>query len=249
MSHAEVPSPRDRDVSEPLTFNQAWEAVQDVPGWLKHGQARILWDEASALGPGATVLEIGSHQGRSTVILGEALRPKDGTVIAVDPFVEGKLFGGLSTRDKFWRTIDANDLRGVVELVQEYSTRARPTWNRPFDLLYIDGKHDYWTLSDDLRWSVHLPESGGIVIHDCFSSIGVTLGILRHVLFSDRITYERRSDSQALFRVRRPSTADRLRILGEMPWWIRNVLLKVLLRLRLRPVARLVGHDSPYDPF
>lgn len=249
MSHADVPPAPSERGQAPLSFAQAWAAVQDVPGWLKEGQARILWDEASKLGPGAKVLEIGSHQGRSTVILGEALRPQGGTVIAVDPFVEGRLFGGLSTKEKFERNIAANDLEGVVELVQDYSTGLRPTWDRDFDLLYIDGKHDYWTLSDDLKWSVHLPEGGGIVIHDCFSSIGVTLGILRHVLFSDRITYERRSNSQALFRVRRPSAADRVRILAEMPWWIRNVFIKVLLRLKLRPVARVFGHDSPYDPY
>ena len=41
----------------------------------------------------------------------------------------------------------------AVELLPEYSTAARPTWTRPFDYLYIDGKHDYWTLSDDLQWS------------------------------------------------------------------------------------------------
>jgi len=250
MSYAErPPAPGDVDTSADPDFERAWVRAQDVPGWLKRGQARILWDEARALGPGATVLEIGSHQGRSTVILGEALRDKDGTVLAVDPFVEGKLFGGLSTREKFERNIAANDLGQVVELVADYSTSLRPTWDRPFDLLYIDGKHDYWTLSDDLRWSTHLPEGGGIVIHDCFSSIGVTLGILRHVLLSDRIVYERRSDSQALFRVGRPTPADRLRILAEMPWWIRNVFLKVLLRLRLRPIARVLGHDSPYDPY
>jgi hypothetical protein len=35
-----------------------------------------------------------------------------------------------------------------------------------------------------------------------------------------------------------------------MPWWIRNVLVKVLLRLKLRPVAKVVfKHDSPYDPY
>lgn len=248
MSHADVP-PMPSEHGQAVTFAEAWQRVQDVPGWLKEGQAQILWDEATKLGPGGTVLEIGSHQGRSTVILGEALRPKDGTVIAVDPFVEGKLFGGLSTKEKFERNMAANDLNGVVELVQDYSTGLRPTWSRSFDLLYIDGKHDYWTLSDDLKWSVHLPEGGGIVIHDCFSSIGVTLGILRHVLFSNRITYERRSNSQALFRVRKPSAADRVRILGEMPWWIRNVFIKVLLRLKLRPAARLFGHDSPYDPY
>jgi hypothetical protein len=133
--------------------------------------------------------------------------------------------------------------------VPDYSTALRPTWTRSFQMLYIDGKHDYWTLSDDLRWAAHLPDGAAVVIHDCFSSIGVTLGILRHVLFSSTLTYERRSDSQALFRVRRPRTADRLRILAELPWWLRNVLVKVMLRLRLHPVAKLLGHDSPYDPY
>jgi hypothetical protein len=53
----------------------------------------------------------------------------------------------------------------------------------------------------------------------------------------------------ALFHHRRPTLADRLRIIREVPWWLRNVGLKILLRLRLRPVARLLGHDSPYDPY
>ena len=230
-------------------FDDAWERARTVPGWLKGGQARLLWDEAVKLGPGSSILEIGSHQGRSTVVLGAAARATGATVIAVDPFVEGRLFGGLSTHDKFVANVAAAGLTDVVELAQDYSTRLRPTWKRPIDLLYIDGKHDYWTLSDDLRWAVHLPEGGAVVIHDCFSSIGVTLGILRHVLFGSGLAYERRSDSQALFRVRRPTTRDRLRILQEMPWWLRNVFLKVLLRLRLRRVAKLFGHDSPYDPY
>jgi hypothetical protein len=137
----------------------------------------------------------------------------------------------------------------AVELVCEYSTKARTSWTRSFDLLYIDGKHDYWTLSDDLRWRVHLPAGGPVLVHDCFSSVGVTLGILRHVLFAGDLRYERRTGSLALFRVGRPSGRDRLRILGELPWWVRNLVLKFLLRLRLRPVARLLGHDSPYDPY
>lgn len=230
-------------------FETVWKDAEQLPGWLKEGQARILWDEARALPEGGTVLEIGSHQGKSTVVLGHAVKPSGGAVIAVDPFVEGRLFGGLSTREKFEQHIAAADLGSTVDLVADYSTRLRPTWNQSFDMLYIDGKHDYWTLSDDLKWRVHLPEGGAVVIHDCFSSIGVTLGILRHVLFAGDLAYERRSNSQALFRMRRPTRSDRMRILAEMPWWIRNVFLKVLLRLRLRPVAKLFGHDSPYDPY
>jgi hypothetical protein len=137
----------------------------------------------------------------------------------------------------------------TVELVCDYSTRARKSWTRPFDLLYIDGKHDYWTLSDDLKWRVHLPDGAAVLVHDCFSSIGVTLGIVRHVLPAGDLRYEGRAGSLALFRVGRPTGRDRLRIVAELPWWLRNVVLKVLLRLKLRPVARLFGHDSPYDPY
>lgn len=244
------PSAQPDDRIPEQDFQAAWARATQIPGWLKEGQARLLWEEAQRLGPRPTVLEIGSHQGRSTVLLGLALKPKGGHLIAVDPFVDGRLFGGVTTKDKFLSNVRAAGVDHVVELVEDYSTRARPAWSRPFDLLYIDGKHDYWTLSDDLLWHRHLPAGAAVVIHDCFSSIGVTLGILRHVLFSRTLQFERRSDSQALFRVGKPTLADRLRILGQLPWWVRNVMVKVLLRLRLRSTARwLFRHDSPYDPY
>jgi len=209
----------------------------------------MLYDEALALPRGGTVLEIGSHQGRSTVVLADAARGRDARVIAVDPFVDGRLFGGASTRTRFEQNIAEAGATGVVTLLAEYSTRARPGWTEPFDLLYIDGKHDYWTFTDDLRWKAFLPDGGRILVHDAFSSIGVTLGILVRILFAGDVRYLDRSDSMARFEKARPRLADRLRILREVPWWVRNVGIKVLLRLRLRPVARAFGHDSPYDPY
>ena len=167
----------------------------------------------------------------------------------MDPFVEGRLFGGTPTRQKFERHVAEAGVADHVELVAEYSTRARPAWDRPLDLLYIDGKHDYWTLSDDLRWAEHLPPGAAVLVHDAFSSIGVTLGLVRHVLPSRTLVYEGRAGSLALFRVGRPGLRDRGRMVAQLPWWVRNVGIKVLLRLRLRAVARLVGHDSPYDPY
>ena len=136
-----------------------------------------------------------------------------------------------------------------VEVRAETSRAARATYDGPVDLLYVDGKHDYWTYTDDLRWSEHLPAGGTILVHDCFSSIGVTLGTIAKVLFGRRYTYVDRATSLARFRLAPPSTADRLRVLAQLPWFLRNVVLKVLLRLRLRPVARRLGHDSPYDPY
>jgi hypothetical protein len=230
-------------------FELAWALADRVPGWLTKDQGRLLFDEAAAAGPGARLLEIGSHQGRSTVLLGQVALAAGGEVIAIDPFVEGRLFGGLSTREKFRANLERAGVATVVRQVEEYSTRARPLWTEGVALVYVDGKHDVWTFSDDLRWRGFLPPGASILVHDAFSSIGVTLGILLRVLPAGDLAYVGRTGSMALFRRRTPSLADRLRIVREVPWWLRNVGLKVLLRLRLRPIARLLGHDSPYDPY
>ena len=103
--------------------------------------------------------------------------PRGRERIAVDPFVEGRLFGGVPTREKF------EQQHRRPGSMRRRRTGARTTApgcarrGRDLDLLYIDGKHDYWTVSDDLRWAAHLPPAVPVLIHDCFSSIGVTLGI------------------------------------------------------------------------
>ncbi|MFB9314861.1 class I SAM-dependent methyltransferase [Nocardioides plantarum] len=246
---------RDRCGGRPVTaadderFERLWEVADQIPGWLTRAQGRLLYDESRRLPVGATMLEIGSHQGRSTVVLGGVARTLDATVIAMDPFVDGRLFGGTPTKDKFLAHLEQAGVTEVVRHVEDYSTQARPGWTEDLDFLYIDGKHDFWTLSDDLRWRSFLPPGATILVHDAYSSIGVTLGILARVLFASDLTYVSREGSMALFRTTRPRLADRWRIVREVPWWLRNVGIKLLLRFRLRPIARLVGHDSPYDPY
>ncbi len=216
-----------------------------IGGWLKPAQARMLWDCAVAVPSGGLIVEIGSHQGRSTVVLAAA----QARVVAIDPFVTGAKFGGLPTRAKFLTNIARAGVADRIELKQAKSTELRPSWSEPIDFLYIDGKHDYWTLSDDLRWTRFLPAGGQVAIHDAFSSIGVTLGLLAHALPGRRLRYLRREGSLALFEVGVPSWTDRLRFLGQLPWWIGNVGIKILLRLKLYPLARLVGHHDTADPY
>jgi Methyltransferase domain len=232
--------------SEP-GFEAVFGQIERIGGWLTRDQALALWTEARRVPAGGLIVEIGSHQGRSTVVLAAAA--PQARVIAIDPFVGGAMFGGLATRDRFVANLARAGLSERVELWQARSTELRPSWSEPIDFLYIDGKHDYWTLSDDLRWSEFLPEGARVSIHDAYSSIGVTLGLLRHVLPSRRLRYLDRTGSLARFEIGPVSRADRLRILAELPWWLRNVGIKVLLRLRLYPLARLVGHHDTADPY
>jgi predicted O-methyltransferase YrrM len=230
---------------QPPRFAEVLAFAERIGGWLTAEQARLLWDQAVQVPAGGLIVEIGSHQGRSTVVLGSG----SARVVAIDPFVGGAMFGGLATRELFLRNLAAAGVSQRVELRQVRSTELRPGWSDPIDFLYIDGKHDYWTVSDDLGWTRFLPDGGRVAIHDAFSSIGVTLALIRHVMFSGRLRYLSRVGSLALFEVSSPGRADRLRLAAQLPWWLRNVGIKILLRLRLFPVARLFGHTDRYDPY
>lgn len=224
-------------------FDDAWRTADQVPGWLTRDQGRALWDAAATVTANGTIVEIGSHQGRSTVVLGRSAQATGARVVAIDPFIEGRLFGGLPTRARFENTIAGAGLDEVVDLVAERSTTLRPSWTEQLAMVYVDGKHDFWTARDDLRWAAHLPPGAPLLLHDAFSSIGVTLAVLGHVLPGHELRYVGRTGSMARFVAGRPSRSDRLRILRELPWFARNVLIKIGLR-----VARLFGNSRP-DPF
>ena len=125
----------------------------------------------------------------------------------------------------------------------------------PIDLLYIDGAHRYGPARDDIRsWGDRVPTGGTMLIHDSFSSIGVTLAIGRELVTSGRWRYEGRSGSLTAVppgAARRPGPrrATRVQQLKQLPWFARNVLIKVLITVRLGRVTRLFGHDPSVWPY
>ncbi len=225
-------------------FEAAWARAEPVAGWLTRDQGRALWDAASSVPAGGRILEIGSHQGRSTIVLAAAAREVGAEVVAVDPFIAGGMFGGAATRELFAANIDAAGVADAVRLITEKSTVLRPQWHEPLAMVFIDGKHDYWTVRDDLRWTRHLPGGAPVLIHDAFSSIGVTCALLIHVLPGRGLRYLGRDGSLARFATGAPSTRDRLRMAAQLPWFVRNVAIKIALR-----TARLVGYRGTPDPY
>lgn len=229
-----------------MGFGDAFALVEDVPGWLTEAQARVLYDAAALAGPHGRIVEIGSHHGRSTVVLA---RGSGGVVTAVDPFPDDWRYGAADTEQRFRSTVARAGVADRVDLRVATSRSVRAAWSDPLDLVYVDGKHDYWTVRDDLRWADHVRDGGVLLVHDAFSSLGVTLALLRELLPSRRLRYAGRTGSLARIEVARPGATHRLRVLTSLPWFARNLVVKVLLRLRLRPVARLLGHLDAADPY
>lgn len=224
-----------------------WRAVDAIPGWLTLAQAEVLAGAVRALPPHSLVVEIGSHQGRSTCVLAGARN--DVTVIAIDPFTTTRRYAGANVRPQLEANLDRLGLRARVRIVQARSQDVRPQWTDDVNLLWIDGKHDYWTVRDDLRWARFVPLGGHILVHDAFSSLGVTTAILRQQCSRRALAYRGRVGSLATFEVAPASMANRYAVVRELPWWGRNLVVKVLLRMRLNRAAALLGHRDLVDPY
>jgi hypothetical protein len=121
-------------------------------------------------------------------------------------------------------------------------------------LVYVDGAHRYRPARDDLaRWGERVAPGGALLVHDAFSSVGVTLAILRLMALGGRFRYAGRTGSLAEYeRVPVEGAArvrNALRQLAELPWFARNLAVKLALVARLRPVARLLRHRDGNWPY
>jgi predicted O-methyltransferase YrrM len=226
------------------SFEQSWRVAAEIPGWLTTAQARVLWEVAYSSDSQVPIVEIGSHQGRSTLVLAAARPPGQPPVVAIDPFIEHVMLGDATTQQSFERHVSDAGRDSDVRLLVARSGDVLKEWAEPISALFIDGKHDYWTVSDDLRWSEFVVDRGIVMVHDAFSSVGVTLALLRHVLPAGNLRYVDRTASLVRLETSPPTALDRLRLAAQLPWFARNVVIKIALR-----VARLVGYRGTPDPY
>lgn len=227
-----------------LPFDAAWASASTVDGWLTRDQARVLYDASCGAAPRRAV-EIGSHLGRSTQVLaagGVAL-------VAVDPFLPDWRYGRDDTEARFRTNLASAALADAVDVQVMTSVDALDDWSEEIGLLYIDGKHDYWSCTEDLGWTRHLRTGSKFFVHDSFSSLGVTLALLRDQATTRRHRYLGRTGSLAAFEVATPRAADRLRLVAELPWFTRNLVVKVLLRVGATRLAAALGHHDRADPY
>ena len=229
-------------------FEEVAAASSSVPGWLTREQAEVLFTTAAGVPPDGCVLEIGSHEGRSTLVLAGAV-PPTARVVAVDPFLPDWRYGGPDTERRLRANLARAGLEDVVDVRRTTSAEVLAGWHGRVDAVYVDGKHDARSVCRDLRWARLVPAGGPVLVHDAFSSVGVTLGLLWTLLTGRSLVYLTRTGSLAHLRVGRPGPVDRLRPLRELPWWGRNLLVKVLLRLRLQRAAAGLGHTGAADPY
>jgi predicted O-methyltransferase YrrM len=250
----------------PAPFAEILADVARVEGWMTDDQARRLHDRARALGAGARIVEIGSFRGRSLIVLARSAAPGV-EIVSIDPHaggdrgpqeIEADQARGDDDHSVYQANLAAAGVRDRVRHIRATSDAALDDLpagpGGEIDLLYIDGAHRFGPArSDIVDWGDRVSGGGVMLIHDSFSSIGVTLALITTMFVSGEWRYVGRSQSMAEYRRERLTGGERLgnllRQALQLPWFARNVAIKFLLTVNLAPLTRIFGHrtrDWPY---
>ena len=160
-------------------FARVRPQIESVEGLLSPGQERWLFEAATRMPDGATIVEVGAYKGRSTACLALACRGTRKRVYSLDTF-DGNTsdFSGPG-RHGFFDEWQANLSRlGVLEYVTPIRGDSRTTtaaWDRPIHLAFIDASHVHEDVLHDFESLYpHVVRGGLIALHDVGSHDGPT---------------------------------------------------------------------------
>lgn len=145
-----------------MTFEEIWKISETIPGFLFKEEAEKLWQFASSLRKGETILEIGSFCGRSSVILAEAAKQKKLNLVCVDSFI---LKDKVINPEGAFRH-DVLKSYPFVQLKKIDSGKLVKEWFEDIHYLFIDGDHTKKGISIDLAWTNKLVPGGLVSFHD-----------------------------------------------------------------------------------
>jgi SAM-dependent methyltransferase len=144
-----------------LLVSDILQVMHTIPGWLRDDEADLLIAVLARVVMGRpgphTIVEVGCHKGRATVVLARVLRQlsPDSHVYAVDPHDglvgagDQKLYSTGPTLAAFQQNIEN---AGVADLITPIVSRTGDLgWDRPVQFLLIDGLHDYASVAADFR--------------------------------------------------------------------------------------------------
>lgn len=235
-----------------------------VEGWLTAAQAEMLAAAAAACPVDGEIVEIGSFRGLSTIVLAKHA-PVGVAIVAIDPHagndrgpneLDGYAVAAATDRSVFERNLVAAGVRHRVRHVSAFSAAAHGEVDAEIDVLYVDGAHRYRPARADIHdWGGRVTSGGTLLIHDAFSSVGVTAAIVRELVFGPRFRYVGRSRSLAQYRADLSGTGvggrarNAFAQLWQLGWFARNVALKVLLTVGGGKLLRRFGQRVPDWPY
>ena len=149
-----------------------YEPAMDIPSALTSDECAALFKWACALrrdSPHAPIVEIGTAQGRSALVMAHA---PGGFVVCVDDWGEHVNYRGQRFHhsfERFERNLDRLGMRDRVSIRRGLSVDVAVRWPPAVGIamLFIDGDHSQKGVQDDwMAWSPHLKPGAIVAFHD-----------------------------------------------------------------------------------
>lgn len=150
-------------------FKRKYPLINSVEGFLKSPkQERWFFMAAKKAPKDAVIVEIGSYKGRSTVSFGFGCIGTKKHVYAIDLFEgDGKYYGDDEFQKIFQSNVERCMLTKYITPIKAKSLEVASKWNKPIDILFIDGSHEYEDVKADFEAFYPFVKEGGIIaLHD-----------------------------------------------------------------------------------
>ncbi len=184
------------------------DKFHSLDGWLTDNEAMGLYSVASKLSRHATVVEIGSWQGKSTFCIAKGLA--SGSVYAIDPFNADGGFdiqsekeykqkkGSEDLLENFTSNMERLKVMKKIIVKQGYSYQFPGDFSS-INFLFIDGDHSIEGCKTDFElYSPKIIPGGFIAFHDYYeerNDLGPTYVIKNIVMKLDNFKFYKQYDT------------------------------------------------------
>ena len=152
-----------------MTFEEAWNGVADIIQ-LSKPEAAKLFEFVQSLSMDAVIVEIGTWKCGSALLMAHTGRK----IYTIDNFRTDQFNPGRPSEGEAKTKIKGFN----IELIVGDSQEIAKTWDKPINLLFIDGNHFYEGVKADIEsWVPHVIKEGLVCFHDYDSHRDVTKAV------------------------------------------------------------------------
>lgn len=200
-----------------MDIEEIKKITEKVDGWLLDKEGELLYNLAKNCKGKGVIVEIGSWKGKSTIWLGHG--SKNGNkvkIYAIDPHTqtcEHKIHSEVWTFEDFEKNIKSAKVDDIIIPIVKTSEEAANNFDKPIELLFIDGSHEYDFIKLDFElWDPKVVDGGVIAFHDTVGQPGPKKVVEEFVYKSRRFSNARFLDSITFAKKTwQNSTTDRLK--------------------------------------
>lgn len=168
------------------------ERLHQVQGLITLAESDRLAELAAAAPRWTSIVEVGSHTGRSTLWLAAGARAGEGAhITAIDPWPEPgytahyedvksdddpfEFSTGQAVFEKFRDNVTEESAWGDLTALRAGSLEVAAQWVNPVGLLFLDAMHGYQDVKNDCdAWLGHVVRDGVLAMHDWFDDGALT---------------------------------------------------------------------------